>query len=612
MHARIAVISRTKSGAEARRELVVDDPIVTIGRGTDRTVQVPDLSVALHHAGITYEAGTLVVQAEPGADLHVNGSLTDRAALSVDDVVRVGRHEIRVVDVGPGDRATLEVRAPDKRQDAEESARTRTRLGADGHWLSARTLSWIAAVLVPAVLLLPIAFREGAPSGEDSDPQSLIAASVRRTWMTGPLSNPHVFLGNRCSACHERAFTVSEDASCLTTGCHAAVLPHTPGEVGADAFDDVRCAVCHPEHGGDPGPTMLADAGCLDCHASIRERFPDSDLLDVGDFQSEHPQFRALVVGPEPGAKSRRVSLDELPGTRHTRLSDDAEPQTTSADDVAAARYADRTGLRYTHAKHLAEDLRTPAGRVTLECADCHQLDVSGIMFAPVRYDEHCRSCHPLALSAEEPGRLLPHTEPESVREAARAYFADKALRDTDPARVTEASTAMRRGRPGGSSVRTVDDLGELRSEIARRADAATRRLFEQEEGTCAECHVLDRTAAALGALPQVRAVTSPVVFPRGRWLSRVAFNHATHRGVTCGECHASSGAETSGAVLMPGIEVCRSCHGGGEREAGSVPSPCLACHLFHQSIEDHAASRRRAPVDRAVPVAAGEEDGDR
>jgi predicted CXXCH cytochrome family protein len=52
---------------------------------------------------------------------------------------------------------------------------------------------------------------------------------------------------------------------------------------------------------------------------------------------------------------------------------------------------------------------------------------------------------------------------------------------------------------------------------------------------------------------------------------------------MTCSDCHASRQSQTSGEVLIPGIETCVKCHGS-ENASLRAQSTCITCHVFHRT----------------------------
>jgi hypothetical protein len=120
---------------------------------------------------------------------------------------------------------------------------------------------------------------------------------------------------------------------------------------------------------------------------------------------------------------------------------------------------------------------------------------------------------------------------------------------------------------------------------------AALRIVFDERSG-CAYCHystgdkgAWDTDKILVGALPPKAApphVVAPVVL-RTRFLPQAQFDHASHRGMTCEDCHASRTAQSSEEVLIPGIDNCVKCHGS-ENAALRAQSTCISCHVFHRN----------------------------
>ena len=81
-------------------------------------------------------------------------------------------------------------------------------------------------------------------------------------------------------------------------------------------------------------------------------------------------------------------------------------------------------------------------------------------------------------------------------------------------------------------------------------------------------------------ALPISWSIEPPTVTTL--WMPKAYFTHARHADVPCAECHAAKASTSSTDVLIPGIAICQSCHGG-EKAADRVPSTCVSCHRFHR-----------------------------
>jgi hypothetical protein len=67
-------------------------------------------------------------------------------------------------------------------------------------------------------------------------------------------------------------------------------------------------------------------------------------------------------------------------------------------------------------------------------------------------------------------------------------------------------------------------------------------------------------------------------------WYADARFTHARHTTVKCEDCHDGAPKSTqSSDVLIPGIDNCRTCHGGAKAK-DKVATTCIACHDYHQS----------------------------
>ena len=107
----------------------------------------------------------------------------------------------------------------------------------------------------------------------------------------------------------------------------------------------------------------------------------------------------------------------------------------------------------------------------------------------------------------------------------------------------------------------------------------------------CQRCHQTRKLNEGPG-------VKWDVVNPRvpKRWLRHAVFPHNRHELLRCIECHHGmqdgSSAEDAGFVmlstrsediLMPSINVCRSCHqGDAASQIGTVSGRCTDCHRYH------------------------------
>ena len=158
------------------------------------------------------------------------------------------------------------------------------------------------------------------------------------------------------------------DQACLA--CHDGPIHH------ADQTFTPSCSSCHVEHQGAFRLASTSDAACTQCHADLKTTHGTSKFAsNIRGFDSSHPEFAPL----RPGATD--------PGT-----------------------------IKFNHRVHLKEDLRGPNGPVQLKCADCHQTSgfARSLIHAPVNYEKHCASCHPLQFDRRF-SESAPHKDPKVV-----------------------------------------------------------------------------------------------------------------------------------------------------------------------------------------------------
>jgi hypothetical protein len=401
----------------------------------------------------------------------------------------------------------------------------------------------------------------------------------RTAYQSAPVSTAHAMFNQDCGICHPGAFRPFErfirhdssfhsvtDETCIK--CHAGSHHHPPLALARG------CADCHREHRGRAVLAHVPNGRCTLCHADIKSVKPDSVLENVADL-STHPEFG--LWGQNAGGFANPA---HDPGTIH-----------------------------FNHAKHLhlpekdaLRGIDAPLARLReQQCAACHQTDVAGRYMLPVRYEQHCQSCHPLLIQV---GAELTGTKLLQARQA----FARKPLLHPAPladgkergqgaatvrALVRDRYLEFVRLHPevlAKSAVTADPEHGRLfpgtrRSEPANRDQVAwaeqqllgaERLLFDGADG-CRRCH---QEAARSKGLPDY---AEPAMLLR--WLARSRFKHASHRMLNCLECHPQAETSTqSKDVLMPKIADCRQCH----KPQGGARSDCFECHNFHQRGSDN------------------------
>jgi len=547
-------ITRKSRGGISVKEQTVESEVLLAGRGNDCGIHLSDARVLLHHAEFTLRKGDLYVAPCPGADVRVNGNLTQMIRLAENDVVKVGPYDLILEANDRQGRITLSVELVQPLDDdlSRILAQSAIRTGR----LSTRALSWGLAL---AVALLMFAAPWVASFFHDPTPMRMVLNTSDRAvpgaptqvWTSGGISAAHKFFGNSCETCHVTPFVPVADATCLA--CHEGIEHHAdPQRFAFASFEDRSCQSCHKEHQGNQTIALSHQDFCADCHADFAAKAPQSGLLAVADFGSAHPDFRPTVV-----IDSALHAVD-----RSKFMSDTPPPREDSS-------------LDFPHDRHLRTGgVRDPVrGNVQLTCESCHQVDGGGGYMLPISFEKHCHQCHVLKFDVYVPDRELIHGEPETIFKQVRDVYDAVAMRGgyEEP----EAPALIRR-RPG--TPLTTEQKKQALDWAAAKTDAVLNGRFGK--GLCDGCHTIFETTASAG--PTGAGWGVEPVSAANVWFPKSRFTHAGHRDMECGTCHEARTSVTSADVLMPSIATCRACHGG-EQAADKVPSTCIACHGFHR-----------------------------
>jgi hypothetical protein len=494
-----------------------------IGRGAGAQLRFEEAAVALEHARLELREGRLEL-ADLGSltGTYVNGKRVERATLVDRDWIEIGRHRLTVRI------ESMEMPVAIYMQELAAERAAPAAGGQPSGKLEAPRIDYEAALtlrrpgLGPATLSYLAVLLVGAGL-------ALAAWSGHRElFRPGPLSDAHTPLANRCAACHS-PWHGPDDTRCAT--CHAGP-EHQPRQATTPS-----CTSCHREHSFQPRLALVDDRKCVDCHRELRlaKGAPPRFAHRVTDFATDHPQF-ALTAGD-----GTRRSLDQPGGRR-----------------------GDSAVLAFDHALHLRADLKSPRGPVQLDCFACHSPTARTGEIAPVDFERNCQGCHRLVFDPRFPD--APHERPEVVHAFLLRAYAERQEQ-------MRPLPELRRLLPGRAFAAPPPVL-RLDERVLRQVVEAEINLYR---AACNKCHEIDLA----GTLP---AVTEPAI--PTRWLVYARFPHGRHRGVRCTACHAGAAQSRDTAdVLLPGIGVCRNCHGPQQRAVGVVAGAttrCISCHDYH------------------------------
>ena len=471
---------------------------------------------------------------------------------------------------------------------------------------------------------------------------------VENRYSHGPICAAHQSLEQNCAACHTSFAAFSGDgftkANAKCQVCHMGEKTGTTHSPFQLATSTPGCGACHRDHRGVDVKLArdVSDRYCTSCHQNLQNHLQkghQAGFDNVTAFPERHPSFDA-VKKPDPGTIRFNHKYHLTPG-------------------VVAVTGGEPFRLRDILDPELKEKYRAmqPAGQtnddspVVLDCKSCHELILedqsstygkerfrnkdgtvqplmrAGSYVKEIKYEAHCKACHPLQVpSLASP---LPHGDKlqERVKPADRATL-DRMLETVLREEYGKLSKADLQGAPSvvapplpgmkpkpTSSELTVEELRE------RKVDLAKRLLLQGQSG-CAECHLerdRENNLAPLKSSSTAIARMSNSKLIPDVWMRHAQFNHGKHSFMDCARCHPGARATLKdftgeltvdsvklrkGAeqVMMVDVQSCRECHAPGVTPATEpkVIKPaghrCTECHLYHHGDASKANARLRKP----------------
>ena len=186
-------------------------------------------------------------------------------------------------------------------------------------------------------------------------------------------------------------------------------------------------------------------------------------------------------------------------------------------------------------------------------------------LMAPVKFANACAACHLLTFDKRfDEG--VPHDKPDLVHAFLLKKFEQYIAAHPNELRATPEPAQELGGKPIPTRFRALT----VSQWVTERTAEAEELLWRK---TCRQCHAL--TISRGSALPQVAAANV-----KTQWMPHARFDHDAHRGFSCVSCHAKALTSTEASdILLPGIAVCKTCHGRGPDHADSR---CSECHTYH------------------------------
>lgn len=559
----IRTIDFTAAGRELVRDRLLDQSGLTIGRGADNDIHLPDLAVEQHHIRIDHQDGdTLAARALGTLGFTLNGVVVSDGTISLNTGAEIALGAARLTVAREADGSTsITIRqvAPDEgKGDALRGFALASVLP------SKRAMSWaFAGAILLLLLMVPVASHLlRAPAKPDPTGKTAGTVLLDSAWTSGELSLKHHSLQDNCESCHVAAFESVQDETCVSchkqTGDHAP-MPRlakgapalSPGDAlqwrigeGLGKEGPLGCVSCHSEHEGPARQPAGGEAFCSDCHKTLDSRLTDTGLTNAHDFGKAHPQLRPVYFASFGAAKPVRA--------------------------VAGSAPVERSGLKFPHDVHM--NARGGAARMAvslgqygkpLECKDCHSLTPDKASFKEVKMEAACEGCHSLVSGRGVSGfTKLRHGDVKDLAE-------DLARISTGPRRPVSPSR-QRPGQIGSAAPAYRADFGRPMRGYIGLSNALSAG------GVCTECHLPTRG-------PTGQADLMPVNLP-DRFLTSGYFNHEPHKQEKCTTCHAADTSKTANDLLIPDLKSCRECHQGGSaaKTKTIVPSDCAMCHSYH------------------------------
>ncbi len=563
----------SKNGVRDTRGEEFEKDELLIGRGSNCDILLPGKLVSLNHAKIHFRDNELLIEDLKSLNgVRVNNQVVSRASLKVGDTVQIGNYEFKVIRLA-GNWGFSEQRKEEKEEEKAPAQTVTEDVGgrAERLILSKRLPSFtvlsisLSAIVFVLFFILPL------------------GGWNVLSWNSGPISNHHRLIADKCETCHETPFTPVQDAQCVL--CHQ-LSDHAPNlakVVDTHPNLALRCATCHMEHNGDRALIAENSTLCVDCHGKLKEIFPESHYVSIGSFD-KHPEFAvAAQLTPQTEAVTN-------PSLKRVRLDD---PQ-----------YAiDNTQLKLNHKVHLEPGILGPEGPENLQCLDCHKFSEDLKHVLPINFEEHCSRCHQLTFDERLPDKTVPHGDPQLVYNTLYAEFSKLFLNtegvESNGNESDGEDSGLVRRKPG-VSVEVKQNIEFTRASVRGEARRAERLLFERS--ACFLCHTVTETNVAQAnevtgqAQPETEGSLFTVVKPNVplRWMPASTYTHASHQFLGCTECH--HGVETSEQttdLLLPKLAICQECHSE-QHSLGKVEANCITCHSYHDS-ELISNERKRA-----------------
>lgn len=402
IHCLYIKVSHNARGLPVRSYHTLAGDELTLGRGAECRMHLPDPRVAMHHAVIRrLDDGQLHLVALNG-ELEVDGAIQQNVVLIPGKQVMIGPYRLTVEPAPPDVNLSVSLVLANPMPDDYQDLKSRTHEPLPGSATFKRRFSLLLVLLIALIfLVLPLAQILISPLRTAVAEWPL---GFDRVWSPGRISTAHQHFGAQCAQCHQTPTRQVTDRTCQS--CHRDTAPHIADPtLERHAFRSElistggkRCAECHREHKAPHPLTQQDNAPCVKCHGNIRAVDADTGLPDIHDFDRDHPGFK-LTFRTGPGKKDvERIAQTET------------------------ARFVENSGLKFPHVQHVGL-VQGPGGLSDireLACTSCHRPESKEMRFAPVSFQRDCLACHAdrLEVGPAAATLRLPHGAEQNVANA--------------------------------------------------------------------------------------------------------------------------------------------------------------------------------------------------
>lgn len=556
MKLQLSQLTRNRQGQPVQTEQTLHADPLRIGRGADCKLHLPDPRVKLHHATIGMSIdGNCFVEAATGT-IKVDGRFERSMRIKPGQKISVGPFEIVVLPTPPDYDLAISVELLDPLNNDFSDRRSTLNTGLAGTRLSKRGMSWMAATAVLLVFLIWPVMNAFNSHEREINAKQFIAPDT--SWNPGALSSAHHSFGRDCAQCHATPFVQTKNEQCehchKSIGWHFALNSKKAVALHESVFmqsdDAARCASCHRDHKGPLGLIRQDSPLCTQCHAELKTRHPETISPNIADFSHDHPAFKLSMLVP---GKVGNDAVERVPQDEKT---------------------VEKSNLKFPHNLHLTKKgIRSPNGKITMDCKNCHVPDENGIRFKPITMKEHCQDCHSLEFEPKATNRQVPHGNIEDVISTVNEFYAQTALADV-PIDVLVQEGVRR----PGERLQPAQRQSALQW-ATEKAGKTTRELMEDR--VCFACHEISKISAGKDNDKSISWKIAAIAITQ-HWLPKARFPHHKHHSKDCSSCHNVEISKASSDIAIPAIKKCRECHGGNATADDKAPGTCETCHGFH------------------------------